>query len=72
MSGDQGAASKSERCILTAIVVFASVEAAIAVKKCLDALRDKAEENSAFYGLQTTFSKDPCVQPLNLISDLQQ
>jgi hypothetical protein len=53
-----------------ATVVFAKVEDAIAVKKRLDSLRDAADPASHFAGLQTTFSKDPCVQEIHFISDL--
>lgn len=53
-----------------ATVVFAEVAAAIKVKKMLDKMRDDAEEKGSatqvWDGLQTTFSKDPCVQPLEL------
>ena len=53
-----------------ATVVFAEVAAAIKVKKILDKKRDEAEAEGStaqlWDGLQTTFSKDPCVQPLEL------
>lgn len=53
-----------------ATVVFAKVEDAVAVKKRLDALGEAAEPSSHFFGLQTTFSKDPCVQEIHFITDL--
>lgn len=53
-----------------ATVIFAKVSDAILVKKKLDSLRDAAEESSHFYALQTTFSKDPCVQDIHYVSDL--
>jgi hypothetical protein len=53
-----------------ATVVFAKVADAVKVKQRLDALSDAAEESSHFYGLQTSFSKDPCVQDIHFISDL--
>ncbi|KAG4412107.1 hypothetical protein IFR04_014756 [Cadophora malorum] len=55
-----------------ATVVFADVESAIKVKKVLDK-RANASHNGAqcaesivWKGLQTTFSKDPCIHPLDL------
>jgi len=53
-----------------ATVVFAKVEDAIKVKAELDKLRDAAEESSPFHGLSTTYSKDPCVQDLHLVTDI--
>ena len=55
-----------------ATVVFAKVEDAVAVKKRLDLLSETADESSHFYGLTTTFSKDPCIQPVHCISDLHE
>ncbi|PVH87066.1 hypothetical protein DL98DRAFT_405817 [Cadophora sp. DSE1049] len=55
-----------------ATVVFADVESAIKVKRVLDK-RANANHNGAqgaesivWKGLQTTFSKDPCIHPLDL------
>ncbi|KAL5314623.1 hypothetical protein ACEPPN_017266 [Leptodophora sp. 'Broadleaf-Isolate-01'] len=55
-----------------ATVVFADVESAIKVKRALDkranAKTDGVEgaESIVWKGLQTTFSKDPCIHPLDL------
>lgn len=55
-----------------ATVVFADVESAIKVKKVLDKRAnaskdgDQGAESVVWKGLQTTFSKDPCIHPLDL------
>ena len=55
-----------------ATVVFADVESAIKVKKVLDKRADASHngaqgaESIVWKGLQTTFSKDPCIHPLDL------
>ncbi|KAG9233548.1 hypothetical protein BJ875DRAFT_42246 [Amylocarpus encephaloides] len=54
-----------------ATVVFSDVNAAIIVKNKLDDMSEgigliSGQSASTWEGLQTTFSKDPCVQPLEL------
>ncbi|KAH7319442.1 hypothetical protein BKA65DRAFT_409558 [Rhexocercosporidium sp. MPI-PUGE-AT-0058] len=55
-----------------ATVVFADVESAIKVKRALDKRADAntngviGAESIVWKGLQTTFSKDPCIHPLDL------
>jgi hypothetical protein len=53
-----------------ATIIFSDVASAILVKKHLDELAELASQPdgrpSFWEGLQTTFSKDPCVQPLEM------
>ncbi|KAK0115505.1 hypothetical protein ONS96_013959 [Cadophora gregata f. sp. sojae] len=55
-----------------ATVVFADVESAIKVKRVLDKRANanhngvQGAESIVWKGLQTTFSKDPCIHPLDL------
>ncbi|KAH7403250.1 hypothetical protein BKA64DRAFT_641251 [Cadophora sp. MPI-SDFR-AT-0126] len=55
-----------------ATVVFADVESAIKVKRVLDKRANanhygaQGAESVVWKGLQTTFSKDPCIHPLDL------
>lgn len=57
-----------------ATVIFANVESAIKVKSELERLAREAgrDENNAFSGLHVTFSKDPCVQELQFITDIHE
>lgn len=43
----------------------------IKVKKAFEREAANAEPNSHFSGLQVSFSKDPCVQEIHLVSDFQ-
>ena len=40
------------------------------VKEALDKERDDAEPTGHYHDLQTTFSKDPCVQKIHFTTDL--
>jgi len=58
-----------------ATVVFADVASAVKVKKELDKRASSAGEpggeSAIWAGLHTTFSKDPCVFPLELKTAMQ-
>jgi hypothetical protein len=53
-----------------ATIIFSDVASAILVKKHLDELAEPSSQLSGrpsfWEGLQTTFSKDPCVQPMDM------
>jgi hypothetical protein len=53
-----------------ATVVFSDVRSAVMLKKELEKLSRTARVEGCFHGLQVSYSKDPCVQEINYISDL--
>ena len=56
-----------------ATVIFADVKSAVMVKKELDKLSGAAkDESNSFYGLQVTYSKDPCLQELHFVTDIHE
>jgi hypothetical protein len=57
-----------------ATVIFANVESAMTVKSKLENLVKMAgkDENNTYFGLQVTFSKDPCLQPLQFVTDIHE
>jgi hypothetical protein len=55
-----------------ATVVCTNVRSAVRLKKELEKLSAAAPEESNFYGLQVTYSKDPCVQEIHYITDMRE
>ena len=54
-----------------ATVVFADVKSAVMLKEELDKLSSAAaDESNSFFGLQVSYTKDPCLQEIYFVTDL--
>lgn len=56
-----------------ATVVFADVKSAVTVKMELDKLSSAAvDDSNIYFGLNVSYSKDPCLQEIHFITDIHE